>query len=130
MNVTGIVALCLLGGALCVLLRSYGAEYSLATALIIGVLVLLMVIRETAPFFERLSDLLSKTELDSGYFKMALKAIGICYITSFAADLCRDFGQSSLAAKAELAGKCGVFLVCFPMIEAVIETALSFVGEI
>ena len=130
MSVTGSLALCLLGSAICVLLAGYKPEYSLAVAICIGAVVFGSVLANIIPAFQRLSQLLSRTGLDSGYFKIALKALGVCYITGFAADICRDFGQSALAAKAELVGKCAVFLLCLPLLEAVIEIALSFIGEV
>ena len=60
------------------------------------------------------------------YFSVALKAIGIGYITGFIADACRDGGQASLAGKAELAGKCAVFILVLPLIASILETALGF----
>ncbi len=130
MNVISGVALCLLGGALCVLISGYKPEYSMAIVICIGVIIFGTVIVSAAPAFEELEALLSKTGLDSGYFKIALKALGVCYITSFAADICRDFGQSALASKAELVGKGAVFLLCLPLLRAVAEIALSFAGEV
>ncbi len=130
MSTIGALALCLLGSAVCVLLVGYKPEYSLAVAVCIGVLIFGFVLKSVVPVFDDLMQLLSKTGLDSGYFKIALKSLGICYISSFAADICRDFGQSSLAAKAELVGKCAVFLLCMPLMTAVIEIALSFIGEV
>ncbi len=130
MSTIGGLALCLLGSALCVLLIGYRPEYSLAVAACIGALIFGFVIKSIVPAMENLTRLLSGTGLNLGYFKIALKSLGICYISSFAADICRDFGQSSLAAKAELIGKCAVFLLCLPMLSAVIEIALSFIGEV
>ncbi|MFQ8952752.1 MAG: SpoIIIAC/SpoIIIAD family protein [Oscillospiraceae bacterium] len=53
---------------------------------------------------------------------MALKALGIGYITGFIADACRD-GDRQALRKAELAGKCAVFIL-LPLIASILETAL------
>ncbi len=130
MNAMGLLALCLIGSALCVLLSGYKPEYSLAIAVLIGVFIFGEIIKNIAPAFEKIEELLAATNLNSGYFKIALKSLGVCYISSFAADICRDFGQTSLAGKALLVGKCTVFLLCLPLLTAVTEVALSFIGEV
>ncbi|MBE6767131.1 MAG: stage III sporulation protein AD [Ruminococcaceae bacterium] len=130
MNVIGGIALCLLGSALCVLLAGYRPEFSMAVVVCIGAIILGSIIKNIAPIMDDMSALISRTGLDSGYFKIALKALGICYITAFAADICRDFGQTALASKAELIGKCAVFLLCVPLLRAIVNIALSFIGEV
>ena len=130
MNAMSLLALCLIGSALCVLLSGYKPEYSLAVAVLIGVFIFGEIIKTTIPALAKMGELLSLTSLNSGYFKIALKSLGVCYISSFAADICRDFGQSSLAAKALLIGKCAVFLLSLPMLSAITEVALSFIGEV
>ena len=59
---------------------------------------------------------------------MPVKALGIAYISEFAADTCRDFGQSALAAKAEFAGKCAIFILCVPPAISVLEAAFKVAG--
>ena len=73
--------------------------------------------------FEKLGDNGVKTE----YFKIALKAVGIAYITDFIADASRDAGQTSIASKAELAGKSAIFLLSVPVLMSVLETAIGFI---
>lgn len=67
--------------------------------------------------------------IDNSYFKVALKALGIGYITAFIADSCRDAGQTALALKAELAGKCAIFLLSVPLVLSILETAIGFVND-
>ena len=118
--------LCLLAALIIVFLKQYKSEYAMLTALAAGVVVLGLLLGYAAPLLEQLYGLADQTAA-ADYFKTALKALGISYITAFAADSCRDFGQSALAAKAELAGRCAVFLLSLPLLSAVLELALGFV---
>jgi len=70
---------------------------------------------------------ISQSGINSGYFKTALKAMGIGYITSFVADACTDAGLTALAAKAQFAGKCAIFLLSVPLVLSILETAIGFV---
>lgn len=126
MDAFKIPLLCLLAALIIVFLKQYKSEYAMLTALAAGVVVLGLLLGYAAPLLEQLYGLADQTAA-ADYFKTALKALGISYITAFAADSCRDFGQSALAAKAELAGRCAVFLLSLPLLSAVLELALGFV---
>ena len=130
MSVMGGIALCLLGSALCVLLSAYRPEFSMAVVIVLGAAIFASVIGSIAPQLKDIEGLISKAGLGNRYLKIALKALGICYISGFAADICRDFGQSALASKAELIGKCATFLLSLPLLRAVVEIAFSFIGEV
>lgn len=128
MDVTKILAVCFVAAVLIVLLRQYKSEYGILISAAAGIAVLLILFDSILPAVGRMQELIEKSGASAGYFKTALKALGIAYITGFVADTCRDFGQSSLAAKAELAGKCAIFLLSVPLLCAVLNTALGFAG--
>ena len=122
-----IMAICVLGTAFSLVLRQKSAEYSFAVAVVTAVIVIAFVLKSIAEpinlIFEKLKDSGVKTE----YFKIALKAVGVAYITDFIADVSRDAGQTSIASKAELAGKAVIFLLSVPVLMSVLEMALGFV---
>lgn len=122
-----IMAICILASAFALILRQKSAEYSFAVAVVTAVIVIAFVLKSIAEpinlIFEKLKDSGVKTE----YFKIALKAVGVAYITDFIADVSRDAGQTSIASKAELAGKAVIFLLSVPVLMSVLETALGFV---
>lgn len=125
-DILKILGLCLTSAVLCVVLKQRGSEYSLlitaATGIFIGIIVLNNISAALSVFKSAIAEYGIKAE----YFKTALKAVGIGYITSFAADICRDSGQAALASKAELAGKSAIFILSVPLIMSVLETAVGF----
>lgn len=62
--------------------------------------------------------------------KTILKIIGIAYIAELGANLTKDAGLSSVAAKIELAGKIFILLLAIPIISAVAEAILRFVSSV
>ena len=111
---------------LCIILKSYKAEYALVLAVCSALVVLTLIIKNITAPLNLIKDKISESGIDSSYFKVAVKALGIGYITSFIAEACRDAGQNSLALKAELAGKCAIFILSVPLILSILETALGF----
>lgn len=108
-----------------VFLKSYKPEFSLAAAISGSLIAAVMIITGFKPYADDIKNIFLKTSFEPELLKTVLKAVGISYISAFAADTCRDCGQSALALKAEIAGKCAVFALCVPMILMLLKTALE-----
>ena len=123
LKITGIV---LVAAVSSVLLKSYRPEFAFLLSASACVVAMVMVISGVTPFINYMEGIFRKGNINTSYFAVVLKALAISYISSFAADTCRDFGQSALALKAELAGKCAIFALSVPLIKDVLKTALGF----
>lgn len=121
-----LLGLLIVAAVLSLSLRAKSGEYSFLTALAaVCVCAVLLLSRLVAPFRE-LTEQFSSYGINTEYFKVALKAVGISYISTFIADCCRDCGHTSLASTAEFAGKTAIFLLTVPLIVSVCTTAVSF----
>ena len=108
-----------------VVLRQYHPEYALLVAVTAGGILLVFLALELAsPIFTliKLLEEYGSPQTLTGYI---LKALGICIITRFSADLCTDFGQTSLATKVEMAGKITLLLLSIPILQSILEVGLS-----
>ena len=121
-----IAAILLLASLLAVVLKKQGAEYSFLLTIAVCCAVGLFIFSYLAPNIARLKSLFNKSALPLDFFAVALKALGVAYISVFAADICRDFGQTSLGQMAETAGKCIIFVLCIPLICYVLEAVIKF----
>ena len=128
MEIFKILAICIITAVLAVVLKQQKGEYALMVALAGGTVVILYIIKGVLSPIEYINERLLKSGINTEYFAVALKALGISYVTGFIADICRDSGQASLASKAELAGKCAIFIISVPLIGAVLDTALSLLA--
>ena len=128
MEIFKILAICIITAVLAIVLKQQKAEYALMVALAGGTVVILYILKGILSPIEYINTKLLNSGVKTEYFTVALKALGIGYLTGFIADICRDSGQASLASKAELAGKCAIFILSVPLISAVLETALSLLG--
>lgn len=59
------------------------------------------------------------------YVKTILKVIGIAYIAEFTAQISKDAGFGSMAAKVELAGKIIILAMAVPILTALVETIIG-----
>ena len=66
--------------------------------------------------------------LDNENIKILLKALGICIVTQFAADICYDNACSSGAASVELSGRVGALILALPMLETVASLGIGLIN--
>ena len=109
-------------------LRSHLGEYSFLLLIATVCIVLFTVLGNLFSAFSKIRDLFNKSGNVGEYFTVALKALGISYVTTFAADSCRDFGLSALAQTSEIVGKIAIFILSLPLVTSILESALKFVG--
>lgn len=123
-----IVAVIIVAAVFVTALRTRLGEYSFVLVLAVVSVVLVVIFGNLFGAISKLNDLFYKSGNAAVYFITALKALGISYITTFAADICRDFGLSALAQASEIAGRVAIFLLSLPLMTAVLQAAMKFVG--
>lgn len=128
MQLFALLALCLVAAAVAIVLGQYKKEYAVAVTVAAGA----MLITATASFVIRpiteIADKLRNAGVNTEFFFVAIKALGLGYVTQFIADTCRDFGQTSLAAKAEFVGRAAMFVISLPLINSLFDAVTSLVG--
>lgn len=122
-----VLALCIVASVLAVILKQKSSEYALLISVAVGAVIGIILLNNLFAPIRQISEYISKYGVKTEGFKVALKAVGIGYVTSFVSDSCKSCGQASMAATAELAGKCAIFLLSVPLMLSVLETAVGFI---
>lgn len=110
-----------------IIVKDAHPEFSMILSLAAGAVLLLFAVNTLEPYLSQINSITQKTG-NTELFITALKAVGICVLSEFAANTCADFGQSSLAAKARLMGRIGLLILALPYAAKVIETAGELLG--
>ena len=122
-----LLGLCLVGAVICIALKPYTAGYSFLISIGLGALAVILILTKLIDPINQISQSLEKIGNAPEYFKIALKAVGISYITTFVAEACRENGQTLLASTAQVAGKCAILYLSFPLIVSVSEAAIGLI---
>lgn len=122
------VAIIIVAAVFITTLRTRLPEYGFLTTIAVICIVLVAVIANLFGAVSQLRELFDKSGSAGTYFVVALKALGISYITTFAADVCRDFGLVSFAQTTEICGKVAIFVLSLPLMTAVLDAAIKFAG--
>lgn len=73
-------------------------------------------------------EMMELAGLEKENISILMKALGICVVTQFAADICYDNSCSSMAAAVELAGRIGAIALAMPMLKAVAQLAIGLIN--
>lgn len=122
-----VIGLCILSAVATLFVKKTAPEFALLISAITGAVVLIFLIISASSIFYEIESLFLNSGLDGSIFKIVLKALGICYIVSFGTELCRDFNQTSLASKIDLAGKIAIVVITMPLIKEILNAAIELV---
>ena len=109
------------------LIKQSRPEFSFFISLSGTFMVFFICVKEVESYLSSFLGILSDAGFSAGYFSVALKAVGIGYITEFAADTAGDSGQSALASKITLAGRTLLFIIALPVIKDLLSLAVRLV---
>lgn len=123
-----VTVLCVVSALLALILKRSTPEWALLLAVAtIGAAALFLTeaLGETA---ELLRELTEGSGVDPALFLPLYKTVGIALVVKVGASLCRDAGESALAAAVETAGAVCALLVSLPLLRAVLSMLLELMG--
>lgn len=120
-----VVAFILVALFVYLILKEKKSDISVLLLLAAGLLVFLFCISQIQGIIDFLKNISDKAGIDTVYFKIVLKILAIAYLASFASEICKDAGASSLASKIEFAGKIFILSLAIPILMAVLNSILD-----
>ncbi len=108
-------------------LRKYTPEISAVTALAGAVIIFLTVLMQIAPLITEMQNLTQQSGIGSEYGIILLKTCGICAISRFTSDCCKDNGQQALASRVELAARVTIIIIALPLFKNILAAAVSLI---
>lgn len=126
MDIIQIVIFGIVASILYMVLKDLKSSFAFFLIIVTGIIIFLAIIKQIGTIFQLIETLGKKAAIDGMYLETILKIIGIAYIAELGANITKDAGLGSVAAKIELAGKIFILLLAIPIITALIEAILSF----
>lgn len=113
--------LCICGVFLFMMVGRYDSAYSLIACLLLSLFLLERTCGYLKNLLEGLAVFREKLAGTGDFPELLLKAIGCTFVTSFAANLCRDAGYGGLAVQMETVGKVYLLLLSLPVVTALLR---------
>ena len=116
-----IIAICLIGAVLTLLLEKSHPELAILLALSVCAGLLLFGLSRLGTALSALKQLAQAGGLSSDLLQPLVKTVGIALVTRTGAELCRDAKQGAMASVVEMAGAFCAIIVSLPLLGAVWE---------
>lgn len=123
-----LIATGITGAVLSVLIKKQRPEIAIAIPIVTAVIILTMCAPYLAAALEGFNNITEISGIDMVHIQTVLKIIGIAYICQFAADICKDAGEGSIASKIELGGKIVIITLSMPIIYDLLELVESIIA--
>lgn len=128
MRITAIIAFCAAAAIILKMIERDSSEIKLLGVLFAACAVMYLAAGYVMDIADAFIPLIDDAGIDSEYFEILLKALGIAYLTSLAEEYCRQCGEGAIAAQADLIGRLGIISVSLPLFSAVADLAGSLLS--
>ncbi len=125
MEIIQVVGLGLIATFLILAIKEQEPIFAFSLAMFVGVVIFISLASKVGEVVGILQNLAHLARVNELFLETILKIIGIAYIAEFGAQVTRDAGQDSIAAKIELAGKVLIMVMAIPVITVIIETVMQ-----
>ena len=123
-----VASLCLTAVLLCKVLERYAREQAVMLTIGTAAGVLLLLLTMLEPLLAQMHQLFELAGLPQTYIAVLWKALGICYVTQLAGDVCRDSREEALCSVVHMAGKIALMLQALPLIRALLSMLVEVLG--
>jgi len=125
LEILKIVGLGLVVTILVVIIKQQRPELAIQLSIVAGVVIFSMMLGKINSVVTLMHELAQKSSISILYLGTILKIVGVAYIAEFGAQVCRDAGEGTIAAKIEFAAKVIVIVLAVPIIVAVFDSLLK-----
>lgn len=125
MNILKVVSFSLIALFIYLLFKDRRNDIALLISLVAGILIFIFTIGEIQNIILFLKSIANKAGIDVVYIGIIMKILAIAYLASFAAEICKDAGASTIGSKVEFAGKIMILSLAIPILMAVLDSILK-----
>lgn len=130
MDMFQITALGIIAAMVVTLIRNWKPELAIPVAVVSGIVILISISGQLKYLMNELNNIANKTGIKSEHISVLLKITGVAYLTEFAAGICKDSGESSIAGKIELAGRTSILYLALPIALTLLQTITSMFNAV
>ena len=109
-------------------LKNLHPSISLIIVLFTSVMILMYLLDYFGEVTAYIKELFNSVNINYEYITLLLKCTGICFITEFTCDMCKESGYTSLSSQISLAGKVITLIMALPLFREVLSISLSLAG--
>ncbi|MEE0957114.1 MAG: SpoIIIAC/SpoIIIAD family protein [Ruminococcus sp.] len=129
MNILSLGALAVTAVTAMLFLKPKNGEIALMLGIAASAVILLSLLGNAGTVIRQINQIVSAANVNASYLVIMLKVVGICIVTEFTVNTCRDAGSSALAGNVSLAGKLLVTVTALPLYTDILNTVSGMLHQ-
>ena len=129
MSIFSICVLAVVTVIFSLMLKPKNSEIALMLVIASSVIIITSVLEKAAEVIKMINTIIASCNLNTEYIAILIKVIGICLITEFAVNTCKDAGSQALACNVSLAGKILATITALPLYSEIFNTVVGLMGS-
>ena len=109
-----------IGAMLAIQLKGSKAEYGIYVSVAVSIVLFVLISDRLGIFVRTVKELIAYAHLETSYFSVILKMVGITYIAEFASGICKDAGYQTIAGQIETFAKLTILALGMPVLTALL----------
>lgn len=110
---------------LLLIIRKERPEMAVLLAIAAAGIMMVSLLKYVADILLVFETLARKANVQTEYLTLIIRIVGIAYLAGFGAQICKDAGESGMAAKIELAGKIFILSMGIPVMAGLLDIILK-----
>ena len=128
MNMLAVCAAAVTASLVALMLKKNGVEFSFILTISAVSLILVYVMSSVVLSLDFVRSLTEDSLIKTSYLEILLKCMGICFLTEFTCDCCKDASQNALSGVVLLCGRISVLIASMPLFAEFLEVSLQLSG--
>lgn len=120
-----IIGIALVSSFLSIIVKKNHNEYSVAISVAAAILVLFLIADIVQAAMSNIKSIADQCNINMEYISVIIKIILIAYLSEYTKAVLCDAGESAIAKKVELTGKIIIFVLSYPILEALFKIILN-----
>lgn len=100
-------------------------DIAVLVSIAFSIILFIFIVPKISMVISFMKTLANKANINFVYLNIVFKVLGIAYLSSFCAEICKDSGESIIAAKVEFAAKILILAMSIPILMAVLDSILK-----
>lgn len=113
---------------LAIILKKNNAEYSLILTISASSIIVIYIAGTLVEAIDGIKGIFAMSDMSISYVTLLLKCVGICFITEFTCDTCKDAGQAALSDIVLFSGRIFVLVSALPLFTELLNLVTDLSG--
>lgn len=118
----------IIASILAIVLKKYNVEYSFILTISASAIIITYIAGALIEAVSGIKDIFAMSNMSVTYLTLLLKCVGICFLTEFTCDTCKDAGQAALSDIVLFSGRMLVLVSALPLFSELLNMVINLSG--